>query len=159
MTDGRVITRGRALALGALALSFTSGALADARTDVQAATAKWIDAFNRKSITDIVKLYAPDAVFLGTSSPVIRDSPELVRQYFGSLESLGDATNAVGEHRVQVYGDIAINSGYYTLTRRQDGRTTQSPARFSFVYQKRGDDWLIVSHHSSVMPAPPPASR
>ena len=98
-------------------------------------------------------------MFLGTSSPVIRDSPELVRQYFGSLGSLGDATNAVGEHRVQVYGDIAINSGYYTLTRRQDGRTTQSPARFSFVYQKRGDDWLIVSHHSSVMPAAPPASR
>ena len=101
----------------------------------------------------IVRLYAPDAVFLGTSSPVIRDTPALVEEYFGSLATLGDATNAVGEHRVQVFGDIAINSGYYTLTRRQDGKTTQSPARFSFVYQKRGGEWLIVSHHSSVLPA------
>ncbi|MET0291702.1 MAG: nuclear transport factor 2 family protein [Steroidobacteraceae bacterium] len=128
-------------------------AQADARTDVEAATAKWIDAFNRKSATEIVKLYAPEAVFLGTSSPVLRDSPALVAEYFRSLATLGDATNAVGDHRVQVYGDIAINSGYYTLTRRENGATAQSPARFSFVYQKRGDQWLIVSHHSSALPA------
>jgi uncharacterized protein (TIGR02246 family) len=139
------------LALGAAQVS-----LADARGDVEAATARWIDAFNRKSIDDIVKLYAPDAVFLGTSSPVIRDTPALVREYFQSLATLGpDARNAVGEHRVQIYGDIAINSGYYTLTRTVDGKTTRSPARFSFVYQKRGGTWLIVSHHSSAMPAPP----
>ncbi len=128
-------------------------ALADARADVEAATAKWIDAFNRKSQADIVKLYAPDAVFLGTSSPVIRDDPKLVAEYFRSLATLGDdAKNAVGEHRVQIYGDMAINSGYYTLTRTQDGKLTQSPARFSFVYQKRGGEWLIVSHHSSAVP-------
>jgi uncharacterized protein (TIGR02246 family) len=128
-------------------------ARADARADVEAATAKWIDAFNRKNEADIVKLYAPDAVFLGTSSPVIRDDPKLVAEYFRSLATLGaDARNAVGEHRVQIYGDIAINSGYYTLTRTQDGKLTQSPARFSFVYQKRGGEWLIVSHHSSALP-------
>ena len=86
---------------------------------------------------------------------MIRDSPTLVEEYFKSLATLGDATNAVGEHRVQVYGDIAINSGYYTLTRRQDGKTTQAPARFSFVYQKRGGKWLIVSHHSSAVPQAP----
>ena len=141
-----------ALVLGLLATPL----LADTRGDVEAATAQWIDAFNRKSATDIVKLYAPDAVFLGTSSPVIRDSPALVAEYFKSLATLGDASNAVGEHRVQVYGDIAINSGYYTLTRTQDGKTTQSPARFSFVYQKRGGKWLIVSHHSSAFPQPRP---
>ena len=135
-----------------MAVVMAAPAFADTRGDVEAATAQWIDAFNRKSATDIVKLYAPDAVFLGTSSPVIRDTPTLVAEYFKSLATLGDATNAVGEHRVQLFGDIAINSGYYTLTRTQDGRTTQSPARFSFVYQKRGGKWLIVSHHSSALP-------
>ena len=144
-----------ALSLGLLTLA--PPLLADARSDVEAATAQWIDAFNRKSTTDIVKLYAPDAVFLGTSSAVIRDTPALVEEYFKSLGALGDASNAVGDHRVQVFGDVAINSGYYTLTRTQDGKTTQSPARFSFVYQKRGGKWLIVSHHSSALPQPPAA--
>jgi len=147
--------RATLMALGLAAFAFTTAALADAVADVEAATTRWIDAFNRKSTADIVKLYAPDAVFLGTSSPVIRDTPMLVEEYFKSLATLGEATNAVGEHRVQIFGDIAINSGYYTLTRVVDGRTTQSPARFSFVYQKRGGQWLIVSHHSSAMPAPP----
>jgi uncharacterized protein (TIGR02246 family) len=148
------IRRATITALGLLLLGAAPATFADARADVEAATARWIDAFNRKSTADIVKLYAPDAVFLGTSSPVIRDTPALVEEYFRSLATLGDATNAVGEHRVQLYGDIAINSGYYTLTRTADGKTTQSPARFSFVYQKRGGRWLIVSHHSSAMPAP-----
>jgi uncharacterized protein (TIGR02246 family) len=138
-----------------IALMFTgpAAAHADDRSDVEAATARWIDAFNRKSSADIVRLYAPDAVFLGTSSPVIRDTPALVAEYFAGLAALGDATNAVGEHRVQLLGDVAINSGYYTLTRTVDGKTTQSPARFSFVYQKRDGNWLIVSHHSSALPA------
>ena len=75
---------------------------ADATDEVKAATAKWIDAFNRKSATDIVALYAKDAVFFGTSSPVLRDSPALVQDYFKSLSNLGDATISVGDQRVQV---------------------------------------------------------
>jgi uncharacterized protein (TIGR02246 family) len=150
--------RASLIAFGLASLSLALPARADTRADVEAATAQWIDAFNRKSTADIVKLYAPDAVFLGTSSPVIRDTPALVEGYFRSLATLGDATNAVGEHRVQIFGDVAINSGYYTLTRKQNGKTTQSPARFSFVYQKRGGKWLIVSHHSSAFP-PAPAAR
>lgn len=149
--------RASLIAVGLASLSLALPAFADTRADVEAATAQWIDAFNRKSTADIVKLYAPDAVFLGTSSPVIRDTPALVEEYFRSLATLGDATNAVGEHRVQIFGDVAINSGYYTLTRTQDGKTTQSPARFSFVYQKRGGKWLIVSHHSSAFPQAPAA--
>jgi uncharacterized protein (TIGR02246 family) len=127
--------------------------LADTRADIEAATARWIDAFNRKSSADIVRLYAPDAVFLGTSSATLRDSPALVAEYFAGLATLGDASNAVSESRVQVLSeDVAINSGHYVLTRTVEGRITQSPARFSFVYQKRAGQWLIVSHHSSAFP-------
>jgi uncharacterized protein (TIGR02246 family) len=145
--------RASLLMLGLLLSGAALPALGDTRAEVEAATARWIDAFNRKSSVDIVKLYAPDAVFLGTSSPVIRDTPALVTEYFGGLAALGDATNAVGEHRVQVLADdVAISSGYYTLTRTVDGKSTQSPARFSFVYQKRDGHWLIVSHHSSAFP-------
>jgi uncharacterized protein (TIGR02246 family) len=137
-----------ALLIGALPMAAT----ADDRSDVEAATARWIDAFNRKSSTDIVALYAEDAVFFGTSSPVLRDKPELVRDYFKSLATLGDSVISMGDHRVQVFGRIAINTGFYTRTSQQDGKPVQAPARFSFVYEKRGGRWLIVNHHSSALP-------
>jgi len=129
-------------------------ALADDKSDVEAATARWIDAFNRKSSTDIVALYAPDAVFFGTSSPVLRDRPELVSEYFKGLPGQGDAVISMGEHRVQVFGRVAINTGYYTRTSKQNGTEVKNPARFSFVYEKRGGQWLIVNHHSSAFPQP-----
>jgi hypothetical protein len=126
--------------------------LADVRADVEAATQRWISAFNRKNSAEIVALYAPDAVFFGTSSPVLRDSPALVRDYFKGLANLGDATISTGEHRVQLFGSTAINSGYYTRKAMQDGQVVESPARFTFVYALRGGQWLIVAHHSSALP-------
>ncbi len=140
-----VISRSAAAASAALANTA-------ATADVESATQAWIDAFNRKSTTDIVALYARDAVFFGTSSPVLRDSPALVQDYFKGLADLGDATIATGDHRVQVFGDVAINSGYYTRTSVQNGKTVQNPARFNFVYQLRDGKWMIVEHHSSALP-------
>lgn len=127
-------------------------AWADDTADINAATAQWISAFNRKSSTDIVALYAPDAVFFGTSSPLLRDKPALVQDYFKSLATLGDSTIALGEHRVQLYGRTAISTGFYTRSSLQDGKVVTNPARFSFVYAKRKGRWLIVNHHSSALP-------
>jgi uncharacterized protein (TIGR02246 family) len=139
-------------ALVLLASALPVAAMADDRSDVEAATGRWINAFNRKSSTDIVALYAPDAVFFGTSSPVLRDKPELVREYFKGLATLGDSVISMGEHRVQVFGRVALNTGFYTRTAMQDGKEVKSPARFSFVYEKRDGQWLIVNHHSSAFP-------
>jgi hypothetical protein len=54
-----------------------------------------------------------------------------------------------------VYGDTAVNTGYYTFSYTKDGETKSIPARYSFTYVKDGNDWKIVDHHSSAMPAPP----
>jgi uncharacterized protein (TIGR02246 family) len=139
-----------------LALSLLIGtvvpAWADDVADVDAATARWISAFNRKSTADIVALYSPDAVLFGTSSPVLRDKPQLVMEYFSTLPSLGDATISVGERRVQVFGSTAISTGFYTRSAMQDGKLVSNPARFTFVYAKRNGRWMIVNHHSSALP-------
>ncbi len=138
--------------LFALLCFFAGPAWADVEADVDAATASWISAFNRKSTADIVALYANDAVFFGTSSPVLRDRPELVREYFKALPSLGDATISLGEHRIQVFGDTAVSTGFYNRSSMEQGKVVVSPARFSFVYAKRKGRWLIVNHHSSALP-------
>jgi uncharacterized protein (TIGR02246 family) len=138
--------------LALISLLVSAPLAADTVADVEAATQQWISAFNRKSAADIVALYAKDAVFFGTSSPVLRDTPELVRDYFKGIADLGDSTIAVGDHRVQVFGDVAINTGYYTRSSTQNGKVVQNPARFTFVYQLRQGKWMIVEHHSSAVP-------
>jgi uncharacterized protein (TIGR02246 family) len=125
---------------------------ADFNSDIESTTHQWIAAFNRKDAKAIVSLYAKDAVLFGTSSPVLRDKPELVWEYFKTLPSLGDAVISMGEHRVQVLGDVAINTGYYTRSSIQDGKKVENPARFTFVYAKRDGKWVIVNHHSSALP-------
>ena len=133
-------------------LIWPTAGLADDRADVEAATQRWISAFNRQAADEIAALYAPDAVFQGTSSGVIRDTPALVREYFKSLANLGDQKMATGEHRIQLFGDLAISSGYYTRRGTQDGKPVEARARFSFVFARRNGRWLIVNHHSSQVP-------
>jgi uncharacterized protein (TIGR02246 family) len=148
----RTSTNTLAATLAAIATFMSAPLAADTVSDVEAATQQWIGAFNRKDARQIVALYAKDAVFFGTSSPVLRDKPELVWDYFKGIADLGDATIATAEHRVQVLGNVAINTGFYIRSSVQNGKTVQNPARFTFVYQLREGKWMIVNHHSSALP-------
>jgi uncharacterized protein (TIGR02246 family) len=143
---------GLAASLVSVSLLASTPLWADATQDVEAATRQWITAFNRKNAKEIVALYAQDAVFFGTSSGVLRDKPDLVWDYFKGIADLGDATIETGEHRVQVFGNVAVNTGYYTRSSKQNGKVVQNPARFTFVYQLREGKWMIVTHHSSALP-------
>jgi hypothetical protein len=60
-----------------------------------------------------------------------------------------------GEQRIRVYGNAAVNTGSYTFSYRKNGETEALPARYSFTFVKAGDEWVIVDHHSSAMPAAP----
>jgi hypothetical protein len=56
---------------------------------------------------------------------------------------------------IRVYSSTAVNTGSYTFSYLKDGQTTTLPARYSFTFVKEGEKWIIVDHHSSVMPIPP----
>ena len=148
------MTRRITASFALLSVLATAPVFADVVKDVEATTQQWITAFNRKSAPEIVALYAKDAVFFGTTSPTLRDTPALVQDYFKNIGNLGNATMSLGEHRVQVFGDVAVNTGFYIRTALQDGKEVKSPARFTFVYQLRQGKWMIVEHHSSAAPEP-----
>lgn len=125
--------------------------------DVDAATQAWVAAYNSRDPKQIVALYAPEAVFWGTSSPVLRDTPDAIADYFSGEPSRPNGRVQVGAHRVRVWGDVAASTGSYTFSDVRDGQTIQRPARFSFVYRRVNGRWMIVDHHSSAAPAAPPA--
>ena len=124
--------------------------------EVKAATQAWADALNARSIERTTALYAPDAVFWGTTSQTLRDSPAAIREYFGNMPTTPQTRVAFGESRIRVYADIAVHTGYYTFSGVRDGQPTTTPARFSFTFAKRAGRWLIVDHHSSAIPPPRP---
>jgi uncharacterized protein (TIGR02246 family) len=139
-----------------IALGSSSSAVAGPKEDVAAATQAWIDAMNSRDTDRVIVLYDPEAVLWGTVSPTIRDNPSAIRDYFKTLPTFPpEFKGVIGEQRVRVYGDTAINSGTYTFTTVRDGKPITIAARFSFVYRNRDGRWAIVDHHSSAVPAPP----
>ena len=123
---------------------------------VAAAVSRWTQLFVDDNPDAVLALYDDDAVLWGTLSPVLLRGKTAVRGYFErAYKALPGHKVSFGEQHVRIFGDTAINSGYYTFSYVRDGETRTIPARYSFVYRKRGDDWKIVDHHSSAMPPPP----
>jgi hypothetical protein len=57
---------------------------------------------------------------------------------------------------VKLYRDMAISAGQMTAAfKNRQGQPQEASYRFSLAARKMDDRWLIVEHHSSVMPAPP----
>ncbi len=133
-----------------------SVAWAGDKEDVAAATAKWAEAFSEEKPDRILALYDKEAVLWGTLSPKRRDNPEAIQDYMvTAFAALPGHRVSFGDQLIRVYGNTAINTGYYAFTYTKDGETKTLPARYSFTYVKRNGRWMIVDHHSSAMPVPP----
>ena len=114
---------------------------------------RWVAAVSGGDPAAVAALYAPDAVFWGTVSPFLRTTPEGVRDYFEHFMRLSHLNAIYYKPMVRVYGDIAINTGYYTFFYEEDGVLRSIPARYTFVYRRDAQgEWQIVEHHSSAMP-------
>jgi uncharacterized protein (TIGR02246 family) len=134
-------------------------AAAGPQEDVAAAGQKWGTVFAENNPDTMVPFYAKDGVLWGTLSPTVRSDPGAVKAYFvGAFQALPKATVKFGDQLIRVYGDTAVNTGYYTFSYTKDGETKSIPARYSFTYVKDGNEWKIVDHHSSAMPAAPAAA-
>jgi uncharacterized protein (TIGR02246 family) len=125
---------------------------ANAKEEVSTATQAWRTAYDSRDPQKITEQYAKDAVFWGTSSKIVRATPEAIMEYFADAKKRPDARVEIIEQHIQIYGDVAINTGLYNFSDIQDGKRVPNPSRFSMVFQRRGDRWVLVQHHSSRLP-------
>jgi uncharacterized protein (TIGR02246 family) len=145
-----------ALALCVMLLSFGSSALVEPKSEVAAATLAWGRALGEDDPAKVLPFYSDDAVLWGTVSPTVRSDRAALRDYFvTAFKVLPGLKVTFGDQLIRVYGNAAVNTGYYTFSYFKDGETKSLPARYSFTYVKNGERWLIVDHHSSAMPSPP----
>lgn len=144
------------LLVALILLSIPSIGWTGAKEDVAAATAKWAELFSDDNPDAILALYDKEGVLWGTLSPIRRDDPAALRDYFQkAFVALPGHRVSFGNQLIRVYGDTAVNTGYYTFSYVKDGETKSIPARYSLTYVKKGNNWMIVDHHSSAMPPSP----
>ncbi|MBV8503076.1 MAG: nuclear transport factor 2 family protein [Paucibacter sp.] len=141
------------LAFALLAL-LCSSAAAGPKEDAVQVLQQWTRAFTDSDVDGIVKLYAPDAVFLGTGSTTVVVQPQEIRQYFEQALLSNRPRGAVlNSYSAIVLSDsIVAVSGLDTVTGVRDGKPFSANGRVSVVLAKRGTDWQIVQFHRSAMP-------
>jgi uncharacterized protein (TIGR02246 family) len=124
----------------------------EGRDQVAAATAAWRAAYDSRDPARITAMYERDAVLWGTTAKTVAATPAAVAEYFKDAGTRPNARVAFGEQHIRVYGDVGVNTGYYTFSDVRDGQTLSLSARFTMVFRNRDGKWLIVAHHSSRMP-------
>lgn len=124
-------------------------ALAGPAEDANAAIDRWSAAFSANDPETIAKNYWPDAILLGTVSPVMSEGTQAIITYFTPTKGTGNK-NKIDERRTIIINDSAVVvTGFYTFTRMKDGQPIPGPSRFTMLVTKRGSEWRIAHHHSS----------
>ena len=107
----------------------------------------WVDKIRTNDPKQVVALYHDDGLLLGTFSDIERKGSNLILEYFENLLKSDVDVEIVTQHKHET-DSIIVNSGLYNFI--VDDKTVN--ARFSFVFIKTGNEWKILSHHSSVLP-------
>jgi hypothetical protein len=127
-----------------------------AEADVHAALLRWVEALGSgKGEAPIAALYAPDAILLSTFDPKPLETPTAIAAYFHQLTQNPNLKATVQTEKIDTFADGGADSGLYTFSYTKEGTEVRVPARFTFVFRRTPAGWLIVSHHSSVVPPGP----
>jgi uncharacterized protein (TIGR02246 family) len=122
--------------------------------EANAAVDRWSTAYSGNDPLTIADSYWPDAILLGTVSPVMSEGSQAIITYFTPTKGTGNK-NTIDDRRTIVVDDNAVVvTGFYTFTRMQDGKAAPAQSRFTMLITKRGNEWRIAHHHSSPRPMP-----
>ena len=108
----------------------------------------WNSALKTGDPKRVAALYADDAILFPTLSGKVCRNRDAIEEYFEFFIA-GGPDGKIDEVHFRLFEEIAVSSGVYTFT-LNDGSAVQ--ARFTFVYRREGDHWVIIEHHSSRMP-------
>ncbi|WP_371670092.1 SgcJ/EcaC family oxidoreductase [Streptomyces sp. NBC_00289] len=157
-----VVTATALVAVGSLAVGVSSAGSESAPRSVPKTTKAriaglfdgWNAALRTGDAETVADRYADDAVLLPTVSNRVRTDHGGIVDYFEHF-----LVNKPAGRKIQTVvnvldGNSAIDTGVYefTLTDPDTGAKRLVKARYTYEYEKRGGEWLIVNHHSSAMP-------
>jgi hypothetical protein len=144
------------IALLLAAALWSAPLLAEPRGDALATFEKFFEYFRTDNHDQLVSLFSPEALFIGTISPELVTQPEGLRAYFvralsgerGEVRARIFSTTAT-----QVTDEVVLVTAAWQSERTLGGlMSTNGPSRNTSVMHKRGDRWFIVQFHNSWKP-------
>ena len=117
--------------------------------DIAALFDRWNESLKTGEPAKVVDNYAERSILL----PTVSNKPRLTREekedYFVHFLA-NEPSGTIDMRHIDIIGDVAVDSGLYSFSFAKTGDVVN--ARYSFVYKWDGEQWLIISHHSSGMP-------
>lgn len=127
-------------------------AFAGPAEEANAVIDQWSATYSANDRDALVGLYTPDAILLGTTSPVISEGAEGIRKYFQDLPGSGRKNTIIDRRTIVVSEASVVGTGFYNFARAAENDAPR-PSRFTMVVVKRDGRWLIAHHHSSPLSA------
>jgi len=122
--------------------------------DARELAERWSSAFTQADMNALMDLFAPDAVFFGTSSKAIVAGTDGIRNYFensflGSKRYVSVLTDI---HVTALSDDVAIIAALNKITITENNHTDDLMGRLSIAARKREGLWKIEHFHRSALP-------
>ena len=93
----------------AFLVALSTAAIAGPKEEALQVLEKWTKAFTDSDVDGIVKLYATDALFLGTGSKMVVVKPEGIRTYFeNALLNNRPRSATLGDYAAMALSDTAV---------------------------------------------------
>ena len=111
------------------------------------------EAFEQRDMARFLNLFAPDrdVVMYGTGKDEKAVGRGEIGRTFERAWSQSDAAHFdLGWRSISSAGPVAWVSADATLHAQIEGRELVEDLRFTMVFEKRGDRWLIVQSHDSL---------
>lgn len=122
-------------------------------TAVKAALDNWADSYTRRDIRRLLACVAPDldVVMYGTGADEKRISLSEIQTQAERDWSQTDAASFVfGAPLVSAAGSVAWAASDCSFNVEVGGQSLSFPGRFTGVFEKRGDKWLVAQAHFSL---------
>jgi len=110
---------------------------------------RWNASLQTGDPKQVVANYAERSMLLPTMSNKPRLTPAEKEAYFDHFLEQGPVGH-IDMRQIEIGCGMALDAGLYTFTFSKTGE--QLSGRYSFTYGWNGSEWLILSHHSSVLP-------
>jgi uncharacterized protein (TIGR02246 family) len=146
----------RSLIASVMSLVLLSPAIAGPTEEAFVVVEQFKKAYDASDPPSIVKLFAPDAVFLGTVMQKPTRDHEAILKYFqaSAAANLPKAVVIENYEVLQLSETAVLFTGQDVFSQTRDGKIIETPARFTFLITKGLQGWRIAHFHSSMRPRP-----
>ena len=114
---------------------------------------RWNDSLQSGDSRKVANHYADRSILLPTISNRARLTPEEKEDYFHHF-LVDRPSGKIDMRHIELGCNTAVDAGHYSFTFAKTGETISG--RYSYTYRWDGSQWLITSHHSSIMPEQAP---